>query len=96
MARNDAAKYAFFYVLSLVALVFMTVSVGIIVFQIINKEIIDLINQYSGRYSDEAMKFAKVITEMISQVKKLGPSPMKGNSGKTKKVQTEIPIAEGI
>jgi len=44
----------------------------------------------------EAMKFAKVITEMITHVKKLGPSPMKGNSGKAKKVQTEIPIAEGI
>jgi hypothetical protein len=58
MARNDAAKYAFFYVLSLVALIFMSVSVGIIFFQIINKEIIDLINEYSGNYSDGAMKFA--------------------------------------
>ncbi|MBT4209493.1 MAG: hypothetical protein HOE19_01080 [Candidatus Komeilibacteria bacterium] len=58
MARNDAAKYAFFYVLSLVALVFMSVSVGIIFFQIINKEIVDLINEYSGNYSDGAMKFA--------------------------------------
>jgi len=44
----------------------------------------------------EAMKFAKVITEMITQVKDLGPSPMKGNSGKARKVQTEIPIVEGI
>ena len=58
MARNDAAKYAFFYVLSLVALIFMSISVGIIFFQIINKEFIDLINEYSGRYSDGAMKFA--------------------------------------
>lgn len=58
MARHDSAKYAFFYVLSLVALVFMSVSVGIVVFQIINKEIVDLINDYSGRYSDEAIKFA--------------------------------------
>ena len=58
MAKNNSAKYAFFYVLSLVALVFMSVSVGIIFFQIINKEFIDLINEYSGNYSDEAMKFA--------------------------------------
>ncbi|OGY94056.1 MAG: hypothetical protein A2406_00275 [Candidatus Komeilibacteria bacterium RIFOXYC1_FULL_37_11] len=58
MSKNDSAKYAFFYVLSLVALVFMSVSVGIIFFQIINKEIVDLINQYNGVYNDSAMKFA--------------------------------------
>lgn len=58
MLKNDSAKYAFFYVLSLVALVFMSVSVGIIFFQIINKEIVDLINEYNGVYNDSAMKFA--------------------------------------
>lgn len=58
MERHDSAKYAFFYVLSLVALVFMSVSVGIVIFQIINKEIVDLINDYSGTYSDSAIKFA--------------------------------------
>jgi len=55
---SNAAKFAFFYLLSLIALVFMAVSTGMIVFQIINKYIPDLINQYSGRYSDEIMKFA--------------------------------------
>lgn len=58
MSRNDSAKYAFFYVLSLVALIFMSVSVGIVIFQIINKEIVDLINEFSGNYSDGAIKFA--------------------------------------
>lgn len=58
MSKNDSAKYAFLYLLSLVALIFMSISVGIIVFQIINKEIVDIINQYSGSYSDGAMKFA--------------------------------------
>ncbi len=55
---NNAAKFAFYYLLSLVALVFMSLSTGMIIFQIINKFIVDVINEYSGRYSDEAMKFA--------------------------------------
>jgi hypothetical protein len=58
MVKHDAAKYAFFYLLSLVALIFMSISVGIIVFQIINREIVDIINQYSGSYDDGLMKFA--------------------------------------
>ncbi|MFA6466575.1 MAG: DUF5671 domain-containing protein [Patescibacteria group bacterium] len=58
MVKHDAAKYAFLYLLSLVALVFMSISVGIIVFQIINKEIIDIINNYAASYNDGAMKFA--------------------------------------
>lgn len=58
MAKHDSAKYAFFYLLSLVSLVFMSISVGIIVFQIINKEIVDIINDYIINYNDGAMKFA--------------------------------------
>ena len=57
-ADKNNAKFAFFYMLSLVALVFVAISVGMIIFQIINKEIVDIINQYSGRYSDSQMKFA--------------------------------------
>jgi len=56
--QNNAAKYAFFYMLSLVALIFMALSAGMIIFQIINKNIIDIINQYQGRYSPEQLKFA--------------------------------------
>lgn len=55
---NNAAKFAFFYLLSLVALIFMALSTGMIIFQIINKYIVDLIRQYSGDYSDNQMKFA--------------------------------------
>ncbi|MDD5749951.1 MAG: DUF5671 domain-containing protein [Patescibacteria group bacterium] len=58
MAKHDSAKYAFLYLLSLVALVFMSISVGIIVFQIINKQIVDIINDYMINYNDGAMKFA--------------------------------------
>jgi hypothetical protein len=36
----------------------MSVSTGMIIFQIINKYIPDLINQYSGRFSSEQLKFA--------------------------------------
>ncbi|MEK7167302.1 MAG: DUF5671 domain-containing protein [Patescibacteria group bacterium] len=44
--------------LSLVALVFMSLSTGMIIFQIINKNIVDAINQYDGNYSPDALKFA--------------------------------------
>lgn len=56
--QNNAAKFAFFYMLSLVALIFMSQSVGMIIFQIINKNITDVINQYSGNYQPEALKYA--------------------------------------
>ena len=58
MSNHNSAKYAFFYMLSLVALVFVALSTGMIIFQIINKYIVDIIQQYSGSYSPEAMKFA--------------------------------------
>ena len=56
--QNNAAKFAFFYMLSLVALVFMALSIGMIIFQIINKSLVDLINQYQGQYSPDQLKFA--------------------------------------
>lgn len=65
MSKNNAPKFAFFYLLSLVALIFTSLSVGIIIFQIINKEIVDIISQYPGSYSDGAMKFA-ISTIIIS------------------------------
>lgn len=55
---NNAAKFAFFYVLSLVALVFISFGVGITLFQMINKFIVDIINEYSGRYDPDSLKFA--------------------------------------
>lgn len=56
--ENNSAKYAFFYMLSLVALIFMAISSGMIIFQIINKKIVDVISQYSARFSSEQLKFA--------------------------------------
>lgn len=56
--KNSVAKFAFFYTLSLVALVFMSLSTGMIIFQIINKNIVDVLDIYSGRYSSGALKFA--------------------------------------
>jgi len=52
------AKYAFYYLLSLVALVFVAVNSGIIVFQIINKFIPDSLNNYSDSVSQEMIRFA--------------------------------------
>ncbi len=56
--KSDTAKFAFFYMLSLVALVFMALSSGLIIFQIINKLITDAINQYSSNFSSSQLKFA--------------------------------------
>ena len=56
--KNNSAKFAFFYMLSLVALLFMSLSAGMIIFQIINKYIIDIIDQYRGRFSSGQLKFA--------------------------------------
>lgn len=55
---NNAAKFAFYYVLSLVALIFMSFGVGITLFQIINKFIVDVINEFSATYDPDALKFA--------------------------------------
>lgn len=44
--------------LSLVALGFTALSVGLVVFQIINKEIIDVLEPFRGRFSPNALKFA--------------------------------------
>lgn len=55
---NQAAKYAFFYMLSLVALIFMALSTGMIIFQIINKSLIDVLEQFRGRFSPDQLKFA--------------------------------------
>ena len=58
MSNNNNAKFAFFYVLSLVALIFVALSTGNIIFQVINKYIVDVIDQYRNVYLNEAMKFS--------------------------------------
>lgn len=56
--KNKSAKFAFYYMLSLAALVFMAHSVGNIIFQIINKNIVDVLETFRGSYSSGALKFA--------------------------------------
>lgn len=55
---NNSAKFAFFYLLSLVALVFVAISVGMVYFQIINLKVVDDINLYSGQFTSDSLKFA--------------------------------------
>jgi hypothetical protein len=57
-AKSNAAKFVFFYLTHLVSLGFMTVSFGMIIFQIINKNIPDAVAYYSGSYSASALRFA--------------------------------------
>lgn len=56
--QHNSAKFAFFYMLSLVALVFMAIATGMIIFQIINKNIVDVLEQFSSRFSADQLKFA--------------------------------------
>lgn len=59
MDTKYAAKYAFYYLLSLVALVFVGISVGMIAFSIIDLQVFDPLsyNSYRGN-QDNALKFA--------------------------------------
>lgn len=56
MDNKHNAKYAFYYLLSLVALVFTALSVGMIVFSIIDKTIADALMNYRG-IGDGSLKF---------------------------------------
>jgi len=56
MDNKQNAKFAFYYLLSLVALIFMSISVGMIVFGIIDKTIIDALNY--GADINSQLKFA--------------------------------------
>jgi hypothetical protein len=52
------AKYAFYYLLSLAALIFMALSVGMIIFGVIDKTVIDALNYNSYNSVDAQLKFA--------------------------------------
>ncbi len=56
MNNKHNAKYAFYYLLSLVALIFTALSFGMILFSIIDKLIPDVLNSYSN--VDNQLKFA--------------------------------------
>lgn len=55
---DNTPKFAFFYLLSLVALLFMALSTGMVVFQIINKFIPEAAGFHSGSYSSGPLRFA--------------------------------------
>jgi len=53
---NHTAKFTFFYLISLITLVAASLSICTIIFQIINKTIIDILDNWQGRYFPEALK----------------------------------------
>ncbi|MCX6798142.1 MAG: DUF5671 domain-containing protein [Candidatus Falkowbacteria bacterium] len=57
MNNQNNAKYAFYYLLSFVALIFTSLSVGMILFQIIDKSVVDILNNYAS-VSNSTLKFA--------------------------------------
>jgi len=58
MSENHSAKYAFYYLLSLVALVFVSVSVGLISFGIINQTVADTLALNAYRDYNSQFRFA--------------------------------------
>lgn len=58
MSHNNNAKFAFWYLLSLVALIFMALSTGQVIFQIINKHIADFSTGYAYIFDSSVLKFA--------------------------------------
>lgn len=58
MNNEHNAKYAFYYLLSLAALIFMALSFGMILFGIIDKTIPDILRSYSPNSINSQFKFA--------------------------------------
>lgn len=58
MPNKNDAKYAFYYLLSLAALIFTAFATGMVSFSIINKTIPDVINSYNSNGYDGQLKFA--------------------------------------
>lgn len=56
--KNNSAKFAFLYMLSLVSLAFVSINVGQIIFQLINKYIVDVLAQNNAAFSSEILTFA--------------------------------------
>jgi type II secretory pathway pseudopilin PulG len=58
MSQNNSAKFTFLYLLSLIALSFFAIASGMVLFQVINKNIADIVESYGMRYNIEALRFA--------------------------------------
>lgn len=57
-STNNNAKFAFWYLLSLVALIFMALSTGQVIFQVINKYIPEFVSHYAPVFDASILKFA--------------------------------------
>lgn len=55
--KNHNPKYAFYYILSLVALIFVSVSSALIIFQIIDKSVFDALAYYGSYSNQSALRF---------------------------------------
>ncbi len=58
MKSSNTAKYTFLYLISLLSLIFTVIAVGNVIFQLINKHIVDVVHAYRSTYSADALKFA--------------------------------------
>jgi len=58
MTNNNPAKFAFFYLLSLISLISLAMATGSIIFQIINKYVVDVLNELRGTYSSSSLRFS--------------------------------------
>jgi hypothetical protein len=56
--KINSPKFAFYYLLALVALVFTAIATGQILFQVINQNLPDIFGQYGTDFSSEVLKFA--------------------------------------
>ena len=55
--KNHNPKYAFYYLLSLVALIFLSVSVVMIVFEIIDRSVFDSLSYYGSVNNQKSLRF---------------------------------------
>lgn len=56
--KSNAAKFTFFYLLSLISLIFTALPAGMIIFQVINKYVSDPLANFQSDFSLGALKFA--------------------------------------
>ncbi|MFH0776409.1 MAG: DUF5671 domain-containing protein [Patescibacteria group bacterium] len=59
MSKNsDHAKHAFFYLVAFFALGFAATAIGQVIFQLINRAIVETTPSYSGDYTQDVLRFA--------------------------------------
>ena len=66
--KNKNPKFAFYYVLSLVSLIFMCFSVGMILFSVIDKTVVDALSYFGSIHNDESLRFGIAILLISSPI----------------------------